>query len=151
MMKTVFVGLWACLITVAASYGMSSVMQARANRPSQPPVAASEMRKTKEINVPIIRDGAVKGYVVAQLSYVVDVAVEKKLATPPDAFIVDEAFRYIYGDEKIDFARLEKLDLEKMTRVLIQKINSRLKADVLTEMGILECNFFLTAETKSKI
>lgn len=151
MMKTVFIGLWACLVTVAASYGMTSMMQSRANRSAEPPVAASEVRKTKEINIPIIRDGAVKGFVVTQLSYVVDVAVEKKLATPPDAFIVDEAFRYIYTDERIDFAHLEKIELDKMTRALIQKVNSRMKADVLTEMGILECNFFLAAETKTKL
>ncbi len=151
MMKTVFIGLWACLITVAASYGMTSVMQARANREAQPPVAASQVRKTKEINIPIIRDGAVKGYVVTQLSYVVDLVVEQKLATPPDVFIVDEAFRYIYSDEKIDFAHLEKVELDKMTRALIPKVNARMKADVVTEMGILECNFFLAAEAKSKI
>ena len=68
-----------------------------------------------------------------------------------DAFVVDEAFRYVYGDEKIDFGHLDKLELNKMTRDLIQKINSRMKADVVTEMGILECNFFLTAEAKTKM
>lgn len=151
MMKTVFIGVWACLITVAATFGMTSMMQARAVRLAQPPVSASEVRKTKEVNIPIIRDGAVKGYVVTQLSFVVDLAAEKKLATPPDAFVVDEAFRYIYSDEKIDFTHLEKLELDKMTRALIQKINARMKADVVTDMGILECNFFLTTETKSKI
>lgn len=151
MMKTLIVGSWACLITVAADFGATSLMQTRANRAALPPVVASEVRKTKEINIPIIRDGAVKGYVVTQLSYVVDLGVEKKLATPPDAFVVDEAFRYVYGDEKIDFGHLDKLELNKMTRDLIQKINSRMKADVVTEMGILECNFFLTAEAKTKM
>jgi hypothetical protein len=151
MMKGLSIGLWACVVTVAASHGMASLMQARASRPAQAPVAASEVRKTKEINVPIIRDGAVKGYLVTQLSYVVDLAVEKKLATPPDAFVVDETFRYVYTDEKIDFTHLDKLELEKMTRDLIQKVNSRMKADVITEMGIQECNFFLAADTKNKI
>ena len=151
MMKTIIIGLWACLVTVAASYGMTSLLQTRANRPAQPSIAGSEVRKTKEINIPIIRDGAVKGYVVTQLSYVIDLAVEKKLTTPPDAFVVDEAFRYVYSDEKIDFAHLDKLELDKMTRALVQKINSRVKAEVVTEMGILECNFFLTAEAKNKL
>jgi hypothetical protein len=151
MTKTLFVAIWACLIAMAANFGTISLLQTRASRAAQPPAAASDVRKTKEINIPIIRDGAVKGYVVTQLSYVVDLAVEKKLATPPDAFVVDEAFRYIYGDEKIDFARLDKLELGKMTQDLIQKINSRLKAGVVTDMGILECNFFLASEAKTKM
>ena len=151
MMKTLSVGIWACLITVAADFGATSLMQRRANRAALPPAVASQVRTTKEINIPIIRDGAVKGYVVTQLSYVVDLAAEKKLATPPDAFVVDEAFRYVYGDEKIDFGHLDKLELNKMTRELIQRINSRVKADVLTEMGILECNFFLTSEARNKM
>ena len=52
---------------------------ARRSRRPRPRLPRSETRKTKEINMPIIRDGAVKGYVVTQLSYVVDVAVAKKL------------------------------------------------------------------------
>jgi hypothetical protein len=56
--------------------------------------------------VPIIRDGTVKGYVVAQFSYVVDLAVVKTLPVPPEAIFVDEGFRYIYNDEKIDFTHM---------------------------------------------
>lgn len=151
MIKTLFIGVWACLVALAASYGVSSLVQARANQPAQAPVAASQVRKTKEINIPIIRDGAVKGYVVTQLSYVVDLVAEKKVTTPPDAFVIDEAFRYVYSDEKIDFAHLDKLELDKMTKTLIERVNTRMKADVLTEMGILECNFFLAAEAKNKL
>ena len=35
MMKTLLVGVWACLIALAASYETSSVMRARANRPAR--------------------------------------------------------------------------------------------------------------------
>jgi hypothetical protein len=151
MIKTLFVGVWACLITLAASYEATSYLQARANHPAPAATSPSELRKSKEINVPIIRDGAVKGYVVAQFSYVVDLAVEKTLPVPPESYFVDEAFRFIYGDEKIDFTHLDKLELGKLTQSLKQKVNTRVNAEVLTDVGVIECTYLLNAEAKSKL
>ena len=42
MIKTLVVGLWACLITLAAAYGVQRVMLAKANAP--PPVVSSNSR-----------------------------------------------------------------------------------------------------------
>jgi hypothetical protein len=151
MIKTLVVGIWACVIALAASQGMNAWMRERAARPTPIELAAFDSRKTKEINVPMIREGAVKGYVVVQLSYVVDVAVAKTLPVPPDAFVVDETFQFIYDDDKIDFTHLDRIDLDKMTQLLIQKVNTRLRANVITEMGVVECNFLLNNEVKAKL
>jgi hypothetical protein len=149
MIKTLLVGVWACLIALAANYEASSLMLASANRPAHAAAAsAQESRKSKEINVPIIRAGAVEGYVVAQFSYVVDLAVVKTLPVPPEAIFVDEAFRYIYNDEKIDFTHMDKLELNKLTSTLMQKVNARMKADVITDVGVIECAYLLNAEAK---
>jgi hypothetical protein len=152
MIKTIFIGVWACLIALAASQGATYWMRQRADRPASGEASAGfETRKTKEINIPIIRDGAVKGYVVTQLSYVVDLAVAKKLPVLPDPFVVDETFKYIYDDDKIDFAHLGRLELDKMTQALISRINTRIHADVIKNIGVLECNFLLNNEAKPKI
>ena len=151
MIKSLFIGVWACLFALGANYGAAVWLQSRANKPTPSTVTASEARKSKEINIPIIREGMVKGYVVAQFSYVVDLGIAQKIGFPPDAFVVDEAFQYIYTDEKIDFAHLDRLELDKMTQALILKVNTRLRANVITEMGVLECNFLLNAEAKSKL
>ena len=150
MIKTLFIGVWVCIVMIGATFGITALLQSRAKSGPAAVVVVSETRKTKEINIPVIRDGGVRGYVVAQFSYVVDVGIASKLPTQPDPFVVDEAFRYIYDDEKIDFAHLDRIELEKMTRTLIVRINQRLKSDVITEMGVLECNFLLNAEGKPK-
>ncbi len=130
MIKIILVGFWACLTTLAAGYAMSHVRETIA----RPPVAAAatparESKKTKEINVPKIRDGVVKGYVVAQLSYVVDPpTLEKKTPVPPDPFIVDEAFRYIYDDTRSTSTISTTFDLNKMTKALMKNVNARLNA-----------------------
>ena len=151
MIKSLFIAVWACIVMIGASYGLTNYMKSRANAPSPVETTASETRKTKEINVPIIRDGGVKGYVVVQLNYVVDLEAAKSLPAPPEAFVIDETFQYIYGDEKIDFAHLDKLDLGKMIRAVTLRVNQRVKNDVITDMGVVECNFMLNAEAKPKL
>ena len=151
MFKLILVGVWVCLVTLASSYATTYFRASFAKGASEQGADSIETRKTKEINIPKIADGAVKGYVIAQLVYTVSTAEMRKLPVPPDAFVVDEAFQYIYDDEKIDFAHLDRIELDKMTQALILKVNARLRANVITEMGVLECNFLLNAEAKSKL
>ena len=70
---------------------------------------------------------------------------------PPDAFIVDEAFRYVYDDPSIDFDHLETFDLTKMTKALIKNVNARLGADVITDIGIQEFTFLTVAQAKARL
>ena len=147
MIKSLAMAAWCCAVLVGASFGASYVMKMQANKDApKAESAAFETRKSRELNVPIIRDGAVRGYVVVQLNYVVDLEAAKKLPAPPEPFVVDETFQYIYSDDKLDFAHLDKLDLGKMTETLIQRVNTRLRANVITDMGIVECNFLVNNE-----
>ena len=151
MIKTLFVAVWCCVVMLGASFGANYFSRMKSANPADSAIAAAfETRKSREISVPIIRDGAVKGYVVAQLNYVVDLEIAKTLKAPPEAYVVDEAFQYIYGDEKIDFAHLDKLDLGKMTEALIQRVNTRLRVNVITDMGVIECNFLVNSEGTPK-
>ena len=150
MIKIILVGFWACLTTLAAGYAVNHFRESAANAPA---VASTprESKKTKEISVPKIRDGAVKGYIVAQLSYVVDSDAAKKSPVPAEAFVVDEAFRYIYDDQTIDFDHLEAFDLKKMTKALIQNINARMNGPVVVDIGILELTFLTAAQAKQHL
>jgi hypothetical protein len=152
MIRIIMIGFWACLTTLAAGYAMTRVRAMEA----QPSMLANvalpfEMKKTKEINVPKIHDGVIKGYIVAEFSYVVDAAAAKTAPIPPEAFIVDEAFSYIFADPEIDFDHLESFDLKKMTQALIKAVNARLKADVVTDIGIQEFTFLTTTQSKKRI
>jgi len=152
MTKIILVGFWACLTTLAAGYAMNHVREVIARQSvAAAATPARESRKTKEIDIPKIRDGVVKGYIVAQLSYVVDANAEKKTPLPPDPFIVDEAFRYIYDDPTIDFDHLDAFDLNKMTKALIKNVNARLNAPVVVDIGIQEFTFLSSAQAKQHL
>ncbi|MGA2491627.1 MAG: hypothetical protein ABSF67_01610 [Roseiarcus sp.] len=151
MIRIIMIGFWACLTTLAAGYATTHFRAMAAHPAVVAPTAPKELKKTKEFNVPKIQGGTVKGYIVAQLSYVVDNAAAVKAPLPPDSFIVDEAFRYVYDDPSIDFDHLETFDLTKMTKALIKNVNARLGADVITDIGIQEFTFLTVAQAKSRL
>jgi hypothetical protein len=102
---------------------------------------AIEQKKTRVINVPIIAQGQVQGYVVAQFVYVAEAKALKALPAPPDATILDEAFRMIYAEEKVDFRKLQKADLSRLTGALKSNVAARLKSDVVRDILVQEFNY----------
>ena len=146
MIKTLLIAIWCCAALLGAHSGAAFVMKMQARKAATPENLAFETRKSRELSIPIIRDGGVKGYVVVQLNYVVDLEAAKKLQAPPEAFVIDETFQLIYGDEKIDFSHLDRLDLGRMTETLIQHVNTRLRTNVITDMGVVSMNFLVNSD-----
>ena len=93
------------------------------------------------MNVPIVKDGAVQGYVIAQFVYTVDAEAVKTMSLPPEAYLIDEAFRALYSDDKLDFRKLEKYDLTSLTKQLLQRMHERMNNDVVKEVLVQEFNF----------
>src|SRR5580693_6095332 len=127
MMKAVLVGVAAVASVIAGQMGADKVLAMRQARSSAAVARATEARKTHEINVPRIKDGAVKGYAVMLLSYTVDLGALKTAAMAPDSILVDEAFRYVYDDDTIDFDHLDRFDVAKMSKAIASAVNERVK------------------------
>jgi hypothetical protein len=151
MIKLIIVGAWACLATLASSYATVYFRANAAKGAADQNVAAIETRKSKEIDIPKIRDGALKGYVVTQFVYSVSGPAEKKLSYSPEPFVIDEAFRYIFNDDSIDLANLKKYDLQKFTDTVIKNVNARLKTDVVQDLAVQEFTFLTSAEVKQHL
>jgi hypothetical protein len=142
MIKLIVAGVWACLITLAAFYGTMTWKVAHSGPAATKDAVLLETQKTRVISVPIVADGTVQGYVVAQFSYVIDSKALKQVPVPPEVFVLDEAFRAIYSDDKFDFKHLDKYDITKLTKDLVQRVNARLNADLIKDVLVEEFNFF---------
>jgi len=141
MIRLVLSGLWVCIVTLAASYSAASWKVGYHPPAAEKEVQGLQYQTTRVISVPMIKDGSVQGYVVAQLVYTIDAATLKRLSVPPEVFLLDEAFRTIYSDTSLDFQHLEKYDINKLTGNLSQQVNSRLKFAVKLEMLFYEFNY----------
>ena len=124
MIRIAVIGLIAAAATITAEMGTRQMLAMRQEAAPAKSGRATETRKTHEINVPRIKDGMVKGYAVMLLSYAVDVGALRTAAMAPDSILVDEAFRYVYNDDTINFDHLDRFDVAKMSRALIRSVNA---------------------------
>jgi len=148
MIRVLIMAVIASAATVGAEIGTRQAILARDSGTTVTGQRTIESRKTHEINVPRIKNGAVKGYAVMLLSYAVDVNAMKKAEMAPDSVLVDEAFRYVYDDETIDFDHLDRFDIAKMSRALIRSVNARVKGDVLVDVGVEEFTYAPFGDTR---
>jgi hypothetical protein len=143
VLKLILVGLWVCGVTLGSSYAAtlwkaSHGPKATAQEESS---GGTEYKKTKMVNVPMLADGAVQGYVMAQFVFTVDAGLLKNVTVQPEVFLQDEAFRALYSDENLDFRHLERYDMNKLTKSLAQKVNERLEAKLIKDVLIQEFNY----------
>ncbi|NBN64853.1 hypothetical protein GWI72_13850 [Microvirga tunisiensis] len=150
MMRLIAVGLWMCLATLASSFGAVYYLT---HKPAGAGEAASlgglDYERLRPINVPILEDGALRGYVVAQLVFTADRDALQDVQVPPHPFIVDEAFRLLYADETLNFRRLERYDLDRMKARVRETVNARIGSDLIQEILVEEFNYFAKEDVVS--
>jgi hypothetical protein len=150
MIKAALVGVMTIAAVIAGEMGADKVLAMRESHATTAASKATEARKTHEINVPRIKDGVIKGYAVMLLSYSVDLNALKTAAMAPDSILVDEAFRYVYSDDTIDFDHLDRFDFAKMSKALVAAINTRVKSDVVVDVGVQEFTYEPVTEMRGR-
>lgn len=142
MIRLLITGVWACVVTVGASLAISYWTASRAALPPQQEyLEGLAYEKTRVINIPIIAEGSVQGYIVAQFVFTADAKVLRQLPVPPEAYVVDEAFRKIYGDDKMDFKNLARYDLARLAQTVREHVNKRLQTEILQEVLVQDFNY----------
>lgn len=145
-MKTFFVGLWVLLVSLGSSFAVATLGSGAGGAQGAAEKPALTLEKTRVLNIPIIADGAVRGFIVAQFNYTVDAAKTKNTPVSPEVFILDEAFRTIYTDDHLDFLHLEKYDVGALTTHLVEVANKRLGANVVHDVLIHDFTFISKEE-----
>lgn len=132
------------MATLGASYVTASFMSDKDMPLAE---AAAELggldyESLPPVNVPMIADGALQGYVVAKLVFTADADVLRSMSVPPHPFLIDEAFRFLYADEDLDFRQLRRYDLTSFSDHLREMANARLGRDVVRDVLVEEINYF---------
>lgn len=133
MKKLLLGGVWVCAVTSAAVYFASLNAGGASATSEEDYLQGIDYVKTRQITVPRISQGKIQGYVIARFVFTADAQALRHLAVPPEVFVVDEAFRTIYGDDKLDFEDLQKVDLTVLTDMITAKVNERVQPDLVKE------------------
>jgi hypothetical protein len=143
MIKVVLLGVWLCAVTLGATYGAlnwKTKQSAETAHAASAPAILQQMQ-TKMLNIPVIKDGALQGYVLAQFVFTVETEKLKELSTQPDIVIVDEAFKLIYTGEAIDFRTMRKNDIIALSKLILNNVNKRLGEAIVHEVLVQEFNY----------
>jgi hypothetical protein len=139
--KLLLGGIWVCAVTSASVYFASWNAGGASVASEEALLQGIDYVKTRQITVPRISEGRIQGYVIARFVFTVDAQTARDLAVPPEIFVVDEAFRTIYGDDKLDFDHLEKVDLPGLTARITTNVNERLQPDLIKEILVEQFDY----------
>lgn len=146
MIKTIALGFWICLVTliatwVGATYLGAGKSDAAAEATGEKFFGGLAEVKARPVSVPMIVDGAIQGYVMAQLAFTVKKETLEKLSVKPDVFIVDEAFKTIYEGEAVDFKRLKKQDVDGIAKKIKENVNKRFGSAFVEDVLFEDLNY----------
>ncbi len=136
MKQMLIVGAWACVVTLGGVYGGSHWRRQGGDATEPAHEEKLEARSIRPITVPIISDGALKGYISAEFTLLgakSDPHGEHGSAIDPSNYFLDEAFRLIYAENKIDFSQMQKTDLAVLTGRITANVNQRLGREAIKE------------------
>jgi hypothetical protein len=143
VIKLILAGLWACLVTLAASYAAVSWNAGHAAPEHEPEglYGGLETVRTRMISVPVIRSGAIQGYVMAQFSFTANAAILKRLSVKADVVVLDEAFKAIYSEDTLDLRNLQKQDLGGLVKRIVEGSNQRFGTRIVEDAFIQEFGY----------
>ena len=93
------------------------------------------------ISVPVVADGGIRGYVVAQFAFTASAKLMKHMSVKPDLYVLDEAFQLIFSGELIDFRQFKNQDLPSLGKKIAENVNKRLGVRVIEDVLVQELNY----------
>jgi len=147
--RLLVLGVWICGVTLLSGH------LALTWRAEKPPAAEAsffeglEYEETPLIHVPIISDGQVQGYVAAQFVFTADARTLRQMSVKPHPYVRDEALRAIYSNTKVDFSRLERVDIDALLKSVKSGVNARLGGELIKDVLVKEFNYVRKDQLRS--
>ncbi|WP_337266121.1 hypothetical protein [Oryzifoliimicrobium ureilyticus] len=141
MIKLVLTGIWVCVITLVSVY--FSVKMATAPVPDADAAKKAELAyvKGESVTVPVIVNGAVNGYFVSRISYMMDKKKAEDKTLPVTALTTDELFSLLVGNTAIDIGNMSAFDPKSFRDMIKTDMNKRLNGDFVADVLIEQLDY----------
>lgn len=141
MVKLLLTGLWVCVVTLGAVWFSISRASAPATPVDAVPKVETELLKGESMSIPVIVDGAVKGYFVSRVSFIVDKAKIKDIKFPMTELTTDELFTLLVGSPMIDISKAKNFDIAAFKARIKTDLNGRLGNEVVSDVLVEQLDY----------
>ena len=150
MIKSLFLGVWATIVSLGAVFAMMTYQNGHVAQPEQANAAKFTLIRTRTLSVPILDAGRVLGYVIARFEFSVDAEKVKDSVAQPESLVADEAFKLVYGREAKDATNSQKHDLRTLTKAIADGVNKR-TGSLLIKDVLIDTWSYLSKEDLAKL
>lgn len=150
MIKIIFAGVWAAAVLSGSVWFFGQAVPPPSDEEMDEFFGLLETIKLETIVVPIVRSSAVQGYLILDSAYTVNTEVASSLTVPIEFVLRDIINGSIYGNSDIDIYRLERFDLEKFQKRVVEDINAKLGKKVVHNVMIQRLDFMTKEEIRDQ-
>ncbi|WP_102830535.1 hypothetical protein [Bartonella bovis] len=142
MIKMIAMGVWGCLVALSTLMLSVKVNAVNPNisKVSAPVAEEISPGQTEVISVPILVEGSVQGYIISQLTYLIDKKVEQEMSFPLGVLINDAIFKCFWGSYS-DVRAVEKIKFETVKKQIIDEVNQHFPTPVLKDLLVKQFNY----------
>ncbi len=149
MLKLVFTGIWVCVITLASVYFSVKMATAPAPPPDDSKQAQLELVKGETVTIPVIGDGAVTGYFIGQLNFMMNKDVVKGATLPLTEMTTDQLFTLLVGNKMVDISKVKSFDPQAFRDAVKKGMNERLGGDYIADVMLQQLDYLSKEDQKA--
>ncbi|SMF43756.1 hypothetical protein QTA58_04735 [Neorhizobium sp. CSC1952] len=142
MVKLLLTGLWVCIVTLGAVY--FSVQMSAAPAPVDEEARRKEMQELvrgESITIPVISNGAITGYFLSRVSFMMDKEKIRNVKLPITELTTDGLFTLLIGNKMVDLSKPGAFDLEKFRSSIKDDMNSKLGEGLVAEVLVEQLDY----------
>lgn len=154
MIKVLLVGIWASVVALGSVYATIEL-----SKPGPSPEEISEAEfyaslsriDSSVISVPAIYDGAVQGYFLTEVSYLIHPSDYELFPFRPSEMLNDILITELVGNNVVNFPTMRGFELDKFRQIIGNALNERVGREVFHDILIKRLDYLGKEDIRSNI
>lgn len=142
MLKAILMSVWLMGLLAGSVYYFGAIYKSGspegAEADNKPKL---EYVKLEPITSVVIRDNAIKGYIIVELSAAIEKTKVAAVRTPVEMLMRDRVVGALHKDTSLDPKQLDKFDLDQFTETVRRSVNQRFGEEFVAELLVQNINF----------
>lgn len=142
MIKLLLTGIWVCVVTLG---GVFAAVQMNKPAPHVDEEAKKkemqELVRGEPITIPVISNGAITGYFLSRVSFMMDKKKIKDVKLPMMELTTDQLYTLLIGNRMVDLSKPGAFELEKFRSSIKDGMNKKLGDGLVQEVLVEQLDY----------